>query len=506
MSCFFFYIGPNFYSILIYTSEGRPSFRAVRALFSEEPQDIQAIFSEDSQSVQAILQIVLLTLIWFAGVSEVVESRFFRFTIFLTLTILLATAQALFEDDRTAMHFLAPMAHCLGCLVGTVFGLYFNRLGINAVSGCLLGIISAALIMELIEVMDWICGILGGLVFVLVFRRFYLALFHYAGWVCPVLVFLYLLPLSQEDDISKLYLAFIFVGSVIGYLILMFTHHTIYGLYFGTIFGGVFTGCIGMLIERIAKKEYEDAILSSALVTSILFGAVGWHYFGLFGAVICAFTGYFMGVYVSFEYYFDLEVCRNGTGNLVLCFTCRSLGAGIGSLLVLPLVSFFDLLWSWLAEKAIRMFSLSFIQSGWQYTANLGAQSDIVYGAFMWMKQNLEGLPGSFGLSLAVLMGVGSGALLGGLCGHAGLMLANSSNDTRVAGWSLMVSGGVVGVLSAYSAFRLKVSVPVGALVGCSITAAFLLWRGGFHFKSYFQRTFQLGRIWEIFNRAMMER
>ena len=503
MGCFFFYVGPNFYSILIYTSEGRPSFRAVRALFSEEPQDIQAIFSEDSQSVQAILQIVLLTLIWFAGVSEVVESRFFRVTIFLTLTILLATAQALFEDDRTAMHFLAPMAHCLGCLVGTVFGLYFNRLGINAVSGCLLGIISAALIMELIEVMDWICGILAVLVFVLVFKRFSFALFYYAGWIGPALVFLYLLLLSQEDDIPKLYLAFFFVGSIIGYLTLMFTHHTIYGLYFGTILGGVFTGCIGLVIEAIAKKEYEVAYsLSFILVYPTLFAAVGWYYFGLIGTVICGFTGFYMGIFVSLTYIADEEVSGNATGNLVLCFTCRLLGAGIGSLLVLPLFS----LWSLLAEKAIRMFSLRFIQSVWQYTANLGGRNGIVYGTFMWMKQNREGLLGSFGLSLAMAVGVGSGTLLGGLCGHAVLMLANSSNNTRVAGWSLMVSGSVVGALTAYSAFRLKVSVPVGAFVGCSITAAFLLWGGGFHFKSYFQRTFQLGRIWEILNRAMMER
>ena len=67
-----------------------------------------------------------------------------------------------------------------------------------------------------------------------------------------------------------------------------------------------------------------------------------------------------------------------------------------------------------------------------------------------------------------------------------------------------MVSGSVVGALTAYSAFGLKL-VPVGAFFGCSITAAILLWRGGFNFKSYFQRTIQLGRVWEIFNRARME-
>ena len=123
----------------------------------------------------------------------------------------------------------------------------------------------------------------------------------------------------------------------------------------------------------------------------------------------------------------------------------------------------------------------------------------------MWMKQNHEGLLGSVGLSLAMFVGVGSGApLLGGLSRYAVLTLANSSHDARVAGWSFMASGSVVGALTAYSAFGLKL-VPVGALFGCSITAAIVLWRGGFNFKSYFQRTIQLGRVWEIFNRARME-
>ena len=411
-------------------------------------------------------------------------------------------AQVLLEDERTAMRFLAPMAHCLGCLVGTVFGLYFNHLGINAVSGCLLGVISAALIMESMEVMVWMCGTLAGLVLGLVLKRFYLPLFLYYQWIYPLFTFLSVLALSQDVDMPKSFLAFYLVGNIIGYLILKFTHGTMYGIYFGTIFGGAFTGWIGMVIEGIAKKEYESAyVLSSVLVYSTLFAAVGGYYFGLIGTVICAFTGILTGLIITVSYFVDEDVWGNATENLVLCFACRSLGAGIGSLLVLPLFSFFDLIRSWLAKKAIRMFSISFIQSVWQYTANLGGRNDIVYGAFMWMKQNYEGLPGSFGLSLAMTMGVGSGVALGDLCGDAVLMLANSSNDTRVAGWSLMVSGGVVGALMAYSAFGLKVSVPVGAFLGCSITAAILLWKGGFHFKSYFRRTFQLGRMWEILAR-----
>ena len=443
LSCFFFCTGPNFYSTLIHTSE-RP------------------------RSVRAILQIVLLTLIWFAGVSEVVESRFFRFTVLFTLTILVVIAQVLLEDERTAMRFLAPMAHCLGCLAGTVFGLYFNRLGINAVSGCLLGIISAALILESVKVMFLMCV---ALIVLVLTPLFYLALFHYAGWMYPVVMFLCLFASSEEDDMPKSFRTFYFVGNTIGYLILKFTHGTKYGIFWGAVLG-MFTGSIGMVIEAIAKKECASAILKiSELVSSTLFAAVGWYYFGLIGTVICAFTGFIAGVIVA------ADARENVTGNLVLCFACRSLGAGLGSLLVLPLFSF---LYSLLAEKVIRMFSLSFIQSVWQYTANWGSQNYIVYGAFMWMKENHEGLLGSFGLSLAMTMGVGSGIALGDLCGDAVLMLANSSNDTRVAGWSLMVSGGVVGALMAYSAFGLKVSVPVGAFWGVVLLLLFCYGKVGF--------------------------
>ena len=393
----------------------------------------------------------------------------------------------LLETERTAMRFLAPMVHCLGCLVGTVFGLYFNRLGINAVSGCLLGIISAALILESVKVMFLMCVAL-----IVLTLLFYLALFRYAGWIYPVVMFLCLFASSEEDDMPKSFRTFYLVGNTIGYLILKFTHGTKYGIFGGAVLG-MFTGSIGMVIEAIAKKEYASAILRiSELVSSTLFAAVGWYYFGLISTVICAFTGFIAGAIVA------IDAGENVTGNLVLCFACRSLGTGLGSLLILPLFSF---LYSLLAEKVIRMFSLSFIQSVWQYTANWGSQNYIVYGAFMWMKENHEGLLGSFGLSLAMTMGVGLGIALGDLCGDAVLMLANSSNDARVAGWSFMVSGSVVGALTAYTAFRLKISVPVGAFVGCSITAAILLWRGGFHFKSYFQRTFQLGRVWEILNK-----
>ena len=469
--CFLFYIGPNFYSILIHSSE--------------EPH-----------SVRATLQIVLLVVIWCEGVRGVVKSKFVRFGMLFTLYILVGITQFLLEQQRTAMRFLAPMAHCLGCLVGTVFGLYFNRLGINTVSGCLLGIISAALIMQSIGVMVTMCGRLVGVVLVRVLRQFFLVrvLLEVFELCC------YSSSMLFVAHRHKLFCALYFMGNIISYLILKFTHCSIYGVLCGPPFG-MFTGFTGMVIQAIANKKYKSAYsLSSMLVSSILFAAVGWYRFGVISIFICTCTGLYTGIFMIDLFVADKHVCGNVTGNLVLCFTCRLLGAGIGSLFVLPLFSCFGLLASSLAEKANRLFSLSFIQSVWQYTANLGGQYGIEYGEFMWMKQIYEGLLGSLGLSLAMLVGIGSGAFLGGLCGHAVLMLANRSNNARVARWSLMVSGSVVGALTTYSAFRLKVSVPVGALLGCGITAAILLWRGGFHFKSYFQRTFQLDSLWEIFN------
>ena len=457
LSCFLFYIGPNFYSILIHRTE-------------------------ELHSVRAILQIVLLALIWFAGVSWVVKSRFIRFAILFTVSILVALlgiALLLIEDQRTAMRFLAPMAHFLGCLVGAVFGVYFKCFRINAVSGCLLGIISAVLIMQSIRVM---CerSVLQLIRFLGLFllKGFWLVLFHYAGWVLAVF-----LALSGDDKLF-IFIALVLMGSsIISYLILNFTFSIIICQMFFAMILGLYTGFIGIVILAIVNKGYFRSI----------------------GIPIYTITGLFIGYIVIILSVLDVvEVSGNVTGNLVLCFTCRLVGAGIGSFLVLPLFSFFGLLASLLAEKAIRISSLSFIQSVWQYTANLGGRYNIVYTVFMWMKQNREGIVGSSGLFLAMLMGVGSGALLGGLCGHAVLMLANRSYDARVAGWSFMVSGSVVGALTAYSAFGLQL-VPVGAFFGCSITAAIVLWRGGFNFKSYFQRTVQLGRVWEIFNRARME-
>ena len=404
---------------------------------------------------------------------------------------LLGIALLLMEDQHTAMRFLAPMAHCLGCLVGIVFGLYFNHLGINAVSGCLLGIISAALIMQSIKVIYLTCVTLTGLDLGLVLLKCYcLALFHYPRWVLTMLT-------SPGDyHIDKVFMFSIFI-------IYLIKHFTIYGaisFLFTGLFIGFFAASIGIVIQ---DREFEDAYFVSPILA---FAAVGWYYFGFIGIPICTFAGLFTGIFMTVLTMVDEDVWGDVTGNLVLCFTFRLLGVGIGSFLVPSLCSFFDLLASLLAEKAIRMFSCSFMRSVWQYTANLGGRNDIVYGAFMWMKQNHEGLLGSVGLSLAMLIGIGSGAFLGGLCGHAVLMLANHSHDARVAGWSLMVSGSVVGALTAYSAFGLKASVPVGAFLGCSITAAILLWRGGFNFKSYFQRTIQSGRVWEIFNRARMGR
>ena len=204
---------------------------------------------------------------------------------------LLGIALLLMEDQHTAMRFLAPMAHCLGCLVGIVFGLYFNHLGINAVSGCLLGIIFSALIMQSIRVMFLMCVTLAGLdlgrVLGLFFlKRFCLALFHYARWVLTV----FLSALSGDDDEDKFFMAVIFI---ITCLILTITHNISYQLFFALILG-LFAGFFGIAIVAIADKEYEYIyFVSPILVCPTLFAAVGWYYFDLIGIPICTFTGLF---------------------------------------------------------------------------------------------------------------------------------------------------------------------------------------------------------------------
>lgn len=448
-----------------------------------------------------------------------VGRRSFRFTVVSILYCLLILTLA-GKGRRDTVRLLAPLVHCLGCLVGTVFGLYFNRLGINVASGCLLGIISAASVMQSISRLHWedgapfvMCFALIGLVCLsLAFKLLYRVLSHYGllKWFYLGIMFTSMVSSLRSDDPEKLHIAFSFLGNIIGYIIASITYGTMGGNLVGATLGtitGLFTGA---MITAIANKDYPFAYFMSTVSVSItLFAAVGWYYFGfLTGTPIFAFMGYTF----AFSNVIDQEVVQSGqyeAGNMALYFACRLLGAGISSLTILPLFKpFLDRLVGWLAKKTLKIFSFGFVQSVWQYTANLGARNDTVYGAFMWMKQNHVNLLGSFGLSLTMLIGVASGALLGGLCGHAMLMLTRSSDDERVAGWSLMVSGSVVGALSAYNMSGLKVGVLVGALVGCSITAAILLWRGGFHFKAYFKRNIQLSFGWEIFNmfKSRMER
>ena len=62
------------------------------------------------------------------------------------------------------MWVIAPLMHFLGCFVGTIFGVHFNCLGVNGVSGCLLGIISVALIIRSISRLHILpFGVFGGL-------------------------------------------------------------------------------------------------------------------------------------------------------------------------------------------------------------------------------------------------------------------------------------------------------------------------------------------------------
>ena len=175
------------------------------------------------------------------------------------------------------------------------------------------------------------------------------------------------------------------------------------------------------------------------------------------------------------------EVARSwqhGTRGMVLYVTCRLLGAGICSLTIRPLLwPFLELCKGWLLKR----FFPFYIQSVCQFlAAEFGVQADTVYKA---LKAHVV----LFGFSSWYMVLV-SGAVLGGLCGQAMVMLTNSSNDEKITGWSLMFFGSVLGALTGYSTLGLQVGVPVGGLVGCSIAAATLLWKSGYNFKAFFQR------------------
>ena len=404
------------------------------------------------------------------------------------LCLLLLTLIA-FEDGHYAVRLLTPLVHCLGCFVGIVFGLHFNHLGINAISGSLLGIVSAALIMQSISKLY--CGGHAPLVMIV-------------ALVCLVTLILYLyfmtllvrLGLWNIKWLGWCNLVIGFGSTICAFVsgdnFLAFQHmfaliDTFYSTHKLGINKRLSAFCIlltyivtfiAMLLYAIANKNYSFAYcVGSALVLCTLFGAVGWYYNGFLAAL-----GHFrMGFSFATLCVLDKEVAeawRHGTGVMVLYVTCRVLGAGICSLAVYPLLlPFIELCSRWLGI----MFRRFFLQSVCQLiAAEFGMQGDTVHKGLVVFVRTMM---------ISRYMVMVSGAFLGGLCCHAMVMLTNSSNDEKITGWSLMFSGSVLGALTACSVLRLKVGVPIGAFFGCSIVAVTLLWRSGYNFKAYFQRS-----------------
>ena len=421
-----------------------------------------------------------------------VGCRFFRFTVVSFLCILLISIPDFLKDRHSAVRLLAPFMHCLGCFMGIVFGLHFNQLGINAVSGCLLGIVSAALIVQSISKLHLkdfapLAMVLVLLCLVILMLYFYI-----------IILFLHFGPLIVKYKWISLFNLVPMFGQVIGGIVsgntfLVFQHMgNLINQFYSTI--AFYTNrrrfcvyCtlltyiitfIDVLQYAIANKNYSLAFyVGSALASCISFAAVGWYYSGFLGMP----SYVLMGFNFSTVFVVDEEVARSwqhGTRGMVLYVTCRLLGVGICGLTIRPLLwPFLDLCKGWLFK---RFFSF-YIQSVCQFlAAEFGVQADRVYTV---LKAHVV----LFGFS-SWYMVIVSGAVLGGLCGQAMVMLTNSSNDEKITGWSLMFFGSVLGTLTGYSTLGLKVGVPVGGLVGCSIAAATLLWKSGYNFKAFFQR------------------
>ena len=424
--------------------------------------------------------------------------RFFRFTVVSVLCILLLLTLVALKDCHYAVHLLTPLLHCLGCFVGIIFGLHFNHLGINAVSGCLFGIVSAALIvqsMSKLHCTDYAPWVMIVALVCLVMLMVYL---YYVIFLMTHLRFRLRYWLKRIKWISWFNLVLMF-GSMIGAFVsgnnflafrCMNDMITIFDLGNWSRFAAYYTLCtyivtfIGMLQYAIANKHYSLAYyVGSALISCTFFGVVGWYYYGIL--VMSAYIN--MGFSVSTLFVVDEELAKSwqhGTGAMVLYVTCSLLGAGICGLIVYPLLlPFLELCKGWLG-KMFRSFFLFYVQSLCQFIApEFGVQGDTVYEV---LKGHVFGL----GFSLRYMVIV-SGTFLGGLCGRAMVMLINSSNDERITGSSFMLFGSVLGALTASYTLGLKVGIPIGALLGCSTIAGTLLRKHGYNFKAYFQKIIQ---------------
>ena len=218
-----------------------------------------------------------------------VGCRFFRFTVVSFLCILLISILDFFKDHHSAVHLLAPFMHCLGCFMGIVFGLHFNQLGINAVSGCLLGIVSAALMMQSISKLHLkdfaplamclalVCLVILMLYFYMLtfFLRFGPLIMKYK-WISLFNMVLMLGQVIGEIVTGNTFLAFQHMGNVIDQFystINLYTNRSRFCVYC-TILTYIIT-FIGVLRCAIANKNYSLAFyVGSVLASCISFAAV----------------------------------------------------------------------------------------------------------------------------------------------------------------------------------------------------------------------------------------
>ena len=266
------------------------------------------------------------------------------------------------------------------------------------------------------------------------------------------------------------------VGGLVGFIAVSITHGLLVGG-LGGMFGTVIGSFTGLVVITIMKGHYALAYsVGSVFLSSVLFGTVGWYHHGfVIGLSLFALLG------ARTEYNVFQEDDLEGTGSKY--FTCRMLGVGIAGFSLPLCTKLVDLMLRWLAEKHIVVLPprMCWYAPGIvRHIIPVGLISSAC-SKLMWM--------------WTLLAWIGFGSILGGLCGQAVLMLAGQSNSERVAGGSLIVSGGVIRALAGYSILGLGGGVPVGVgalvgvLVGAVVPSIILLQRGGFNFKIYFLKT-----------------
>ena len=394
-----------------------------------------------------------------------------------------------------------------GMLRGNHIWSSLQLFGSQGVSGCLQGIISVALIIRSISRLHILpFGVFGGLLALVIELKIIQLLsprislvWYRLVYSCSFLYYMHVIMTKALEVVEypvELRWALYVVGGLVGFIAVSITHGLLVGG-LGGMFGTVIGSFTGLVVIAIMKGHYALVYsVGSVFLSSVLFGTVGWYHHGfVIGLSLFALLG------ARTEYNVFQEDDLEGTGSKVLYFTCRMLGVGIAGFSLPLCTKLVDLMLRWLAGKHVVVLPLHFIQRMCWYASGI-VRRIIPVGLIssacsklMWM--------------WALLAWIAIGSALGGLCGQAVLMLAGQSNSERVAGGSLIVSGGVIGALAGYSILGLGGGVPVGVgalvgvLVGAVVPSIILLQRGGFNFKSYFLKTnfLLMGSLQKLFAR-----